>query len=240
MPQKPMSLSDFNGQFNDMISAKMKELGMTKLEQFAVYSDIPHSTLYNLVAGRLTPAGNPVQPSLQTLTLLAKALDQPLWRLVYMLQPDAPGAEDLEVYPPDFRRFRVKVAGWVGAGPQQLEEINGTSIAVEDEFARGKDLQAFRVRGDSMAAGRRPIYDGDIVLVNTKDPGYNTAAVVARLIDGRYVCKMLKDDKFGKFLLSANPTHTNGTPTTLGIEEVDAIVGRVVRVIGDEQQLIEE
>jgi repressor LexA len=150
-----------------------------------------------------------------------------------MLAPDAPGADE-EVVMPGVRRFRVGVAGWVGAGPQQLEEINGQHVVVEEEFARGKDLQAFRVRGDSMAAGKRPIYDGDIVIVNVRDKGYNTAAVVARLVDGRYVCKMLKDDHHGKMLVSANPVHTNGTPTSIPIEQVDEIVGRVVRVIGNE------
>ena len=179
--------------------------------------------------------GNPVKPSLDTLVLLAKALDEPLHRLVYMLAPDAPGADESGVVEPGFRRFRVGVAGWVGAGPEQLEEINGEYVFVEDNFAEGKELQAFRVRGDSMAAGKRPIYDGDIVIVNTKDKGYNTAAVVARLVGGPYVCKMLKDDRFGRMLVSANPVHTNGTPTSIPIDEVDEIIGRVVRVVGNEE-----
>jgi repressor LexA len=240
MPRKPKTLGEFEGVFNPLISARMEQLGYDKLDQFAEYSGIPYSTLYNLVMGRVSPAGNLVKPSLDTLTLLARALHEPLYRLVYMLAPDAPGAQDVEVQPHDVRRFRVQVAGWVGAGPQQLEEINGKFVAVEEDFAAGKALRAFQVRGDSMSAGKRPIYDGDIVLVDTDDVGYNTAAVVARLVDGRYVCKMLKDDRFGRFLLSANPRHTNGTPTTLAMNEVDAIVGRVVRVIGNESAIVED
>lgn len=236
MPSRPRSLTDYEGVFNKLIAAKMKELGHKKLDEFAEYSGIPYSTLYNLVVGRVTPMGNPVKPSLDTLVLLAKALNKPLHRLVYMLAPDAPGADDTEVVMSGYRRFRVGVAGWVGAGPQQLEEINGQYIFVEEEFAKGKDLQAFRVRGDSMAAGKRPIYDGDIVIVNVRDKGYNTAAVVARLVDGRYVCKMLKDDRHGKMLVSANPVHTNGTPTSIPIDQVDEIIGRVVRVVGNEEQ----
>lgn len=235
MPDRQRTLKDYPGVFNDLIAAKMKELGHEKLDDFARYSGIPYSTLYNLVVGRLTPMGNPVKPSLDTLVLLAKALDEPLHRLVYMLAPDAPGADESGVVEPGFRRFRVGVAGWVGAGPEQLEEINGEYVFVEDNFAEGKELQAFRVRGDSMAAGKRPIYDGDIVIVNTKDKGYNTAAVVARLVGGRYVCKMLKDDRFGRMLVSANPVHTNGTPTSIPIDEVDEIIGRVVRVVGNEE-----
>lgn len=231
---KGRSLRDLPGVFNELISARMKQLGLEKLDDFAEYASIPYTTLYNVVAGRVTAAGTPVKPSIDTLILLAKALDEPLHKLVYMLAPDAPGAEEKEVYLPDCRQFPVKVAGWVGAGPQQLEEINGSWVVVEEDFARGKQLQAFRVRGDSMAAGKRPIYDGDIVLVNTLDKGYNTAAVVARLQDGRYVCKALKDDIYGKLLQSRNVDHTNGTPSAIPIDQVDEIVGRVVRIIATE------
>lgn len=84
-----------------------------------------------------------------------------------------------------------------------------------------------------MAAGKRPILDGDIVIVDKNDKGYNTASVVARLHDDSYVVKMLKDDRFGKLLQSRNPEHTNGTPSAIPISEVAEIVGRVVRIVGD-------
>lgn len=85
-----------------------------------------------------------------------------------------------------------------------------------------------------MAAGKRPIQDGDLIIVNALDQGYNTASVVARLTDDTYVVKMLKDDKFGRLLQSRNPEHTNGTPSAIPMEHVAEIVGRVVRVIADD------
>lgn len=84
-----------------------------------------------------------------------------------------------------------------------------------------------------MAAGRRPILDGDRIIVDLNDPGENTDSVVARLRDGNFVCKMLKLDRFGKALQSRNPEATNGTPSFIPAAEVDSIVGKVVRVISD-------
>lgn len=238
-PPRPPRLEDYPGVFNKLIAARMRKLGHQTLKEFAKYAGIGSTTLYNLVLGRVTESGVIVKPSIDTLVQLARALEEPVDKLLFMLVPDAPGAESWGDQPPA-RRFRVRVAGWVGAGPEQFEEISGSWVVVEEDFARGKQLQAFRVRGDSMAAGKRPIHDGDIVLVNTLDKGYNTAAVVARLMDGRYICKMYREDHFGRFLVSANAAHTNGTPVSIKLSEVDEVIGRVVRIISSDDQLVEE
>lgn len=231
MARSPKMLTEFDGVFNKLIAARMKALGQERLEEFVAYSRIPYSTLYNLVVGRLSPSGTYVKPSVDTLTLLARALDEPLARLVYDLVPDAPGADEPNCDDHPVRHLKVQVAGWVGAGPELGEEITDSWIAVDYQFARGRALRAFKVRGDSMSAGRRPIYDGDIVVVDADDKGYNAAAVVARLDDDRHVCKLLKDDKFGRLLISANPTHTNGTPAIIPVDGTE-IIGRVVMTIG--------
>jgi phage repressor protein C with HTH and peptisase S24 domain/transcriptional regulator with XRE-family HTH domain len=131
---------------------------------------------------------------------------------------------------PPMRPLPVRIAGWVGAGPDQDEEEHLDPVWVEEQFARGKELLAFKIRGDSMEGGRRPIFDGDLVLVNRKDMGYDGAAVVARLRSDGYVCKLLKVDKFGKNLVSANPTYTNGTPPYIPAEQVAEVVGRVIEI----------
>lgn len=227
-------LEELPGPFNKLIGQRMRELGMERLEQFAAYSELGDTTLYNLVLGRVSPSGSLVKPSFDTLLRLSIALSVPLADLVYMLAPEAPGAQLQEDKTPGVHKLDLEVAGWVGAGPAQNEQADLPPIVVEDRFARGKELRAFKVRGDSMAAGKRPIMDGDVVVVNVKDKGSNTASVVARLLDGAYVCKMLKDDRFGRMLQSRNPEHTNGTPSAIPIDEVAEIVGRVVRIIHDE------
>lgn len=228
------------GAFNAMLVRAMRRDGIKEITHWADHHGVGRSTLYAIMRGRETASGTWVMPSMATAVKLAEALGVPLHELIYVLIPDAPGArhapsESTDVFRPSpVTRVLVEVAGWVGAGPDQYEEIDGQSVYVESAFARGKKLRAFRVRGDSMAAGRHPIVDGDIVIVDTTDPGQNTDAVVARLHNDAYVCKMLKDDRFGKLLQSRNVEHTNGTPSAIPVDEVAEIVGRVVRVIHDE------
>jgi repressor LexA len=208
----------------------MKELGIERLEEFADHIGMGRATLYALVRGRVSQVGTPIKPSFDTLVLLAKGLDRPLHQLVYMLDPDAPGADEIPRDLPIMQPVPIKTAGWIGAGPDEYEEIDGEHIWVEERFARGKDLVAFRIRGDSMEGGPRPIFDGDLVLVNKKDKGFDGATVVARLDGGGYVCKLLKDDRFGKHLVSQNPNYTNGTPPYIPADQVEEIVGRVIEV----------
>ncbi|MEX2534144.1 MAG: LexA family transcriptional regulator [Trueperaceae bacterium] len=214
------------GPFSTRIARRMKQLGMTRLEQFAEFSGIGATTVYGLMQGRVSRHGKLVKPSLDTLARLADALEMPLHELVYELEPAARGAED--VTPRKVLRLPVHVAGWVGAGPTQDDSILGNDVWVDALFARSKDLVAFRIRGDSMALGPRPILDGDLVLVNRNDKGYDGAAVVARLASEGYVCKLLKDDQFGWKLVSANPRATDGTPPYIGADEVAEVVGRVI------------
>lgn len=218
----------------ELIDERMKELGFLRYEEFADHYGIGRSTIYELLRGRTRSRGAYVLPRSQTMILLAVALDKPLHEIVYLLLPDAPGAEQLEQLTQGntAQLVPVAVAGWVGAGPDQ-DVWTDETIAVDRDFARSKDLVAFRIRGDSMAAGRVPIHDGDTVLVNRNDKGANTDSVVARLEGDGYVCKMLKDDKFGRMLQSRNPEHTNGTPSAIPMSHVAEIVGKVVRVVHD-------
>ncbi|MEX2540762.1 MAG: LexA family transcriptional regulator [Trueperaceae bacterium] len=204
----------------------MEQLGMVRLEQFAEFSGIGATTVYGLVQGRMSRHGKFVKPSIETLARLAEALEVPLHELVYELEPAARGAENAN--PRKVLRLPVHVAGWVGAGPVQEAEILDDNVWVDAYVARSKSLIAFRIRGDSMAMGPRPIFNGDIVLVDRNDKGHDGAAVVARLASEGYVCKVLKDDRFGWKLVSANPRATDGTPPYVLAEDVAEVVGRVI------------
>lgn len=218
-----------------LVSQRMQEERLETLTAFADRYGIGRSTMYELMRGRSRTRGAWVKASLDTAIALAAALRKPLHEIIYLLEPDAPGAEAVSSDEVPLLRVGVGVAGWVGGGPSQNRDGDGEPpIYVPLEFAAGKDLRAFRVRGDSMAAGKRPIHDGDLIIVDALDKGYNTASVVARLLDDGYVVKMLKDDKFGRLLQSRNPEHTNGTPSVIPMEQVAEIVGRVVRIITDD------
>ena len=231
---KQRTKGEVKGPFQERIAARMDELKMKRLEEFADHFGLGRTTVYGLYHGRVSPKGSVVKPSVDTLVKLADALEVPLHVLIYELEPGARGA-DLITSPP-LQRVEVRMAGWVGAGPDQTEEILDEQLWVEREFARGRELLGFKIRGDSMAAGRHPIYDGDTVVVDRNAKGHNNSPVVARLIDNGYVCKLLKEDRFSHIvkLASANPEHQNGTPTAIAPEQIEEIVGRVVRIVHDQ------
>ncbi|WP_413252037.1 LexA family protein [Thermus sp.] len=157
-----------------------------------------------------------VKPSLDTIVRLSRALDIPVESLVAKLYED----EQLRLK----EEKHVPLLGYVGGGPSQLEEIAERTIPVRVR-GEARHLVAFQVRGDSMCAGRRPICDGDIIIVNTEDKGYPGAVVVARLENGEYVVKRVVNGH----LVSTNP-EANGGPPVIPLGEVAEIVGRVVEV----------
>lgn len=200
------------GPFNDLILAKMREMGVDSLEEFARRTGFSRGTLYYLVRGRQTRAGTWVKPSVDTILTLARVLDVPAHELLYRLDPEAPGHE----------LMGVPVVGFVGGGPAQGEEIEERYVQTRRRRLQG--LLAFKVKRNSMCGGKRPICHGDIIIVNTQDKGEPGAIVVARLGD-EYVVKKLGE----KYLFSTNPEENHGPPS-IPLEEVDEIVGRVVEV----------
>ena len=187
------------GPFAEEILAAMKRLGMRRLEEFADAFGLGRTTVYNLVLGR--KVGNKwIKPSLDTVVRLSLALNIPVEDLIAKLYEDeVPTLGQRE-------EVHVPVVGYVGGGPSQLEEIEERTVPVRVK-GDARHLAAFKVRGNSMCAGKRPICHGDVIIVNTEDKGHPGAIVVARLENGEYVVKLLKNGA----LYSTNPEE-NGPP----------------------------
>lgn len=166
------------GPFNTEIRARMRELNMRKLEEFADRFGLGRTTVYSLVLGRRSETGTWIKPSLDTTVALSRALDLSPNTIIKRLWPDISLPEDNKMH-------RVTIVGLVGAGPGQLF-AEDTVVMVPSELARGRELVAFRVVGDSMCSHRRPICDGDIIVVNRLDKGSIGAIIVARLDDNSY------------------------------------------------------
>jgi repressor LexA len=241
-PTSPLQMTLWNYIQNELRASVVTQ---EAVDEFATKYGIVPEVLQGIFYGGLNAQGELVQPPVSALQDLADVLGEPVSKLM-MLYLSYPGANQMFFNRDDVRKLRegltqeiapvisvpLKVAGWVGAGPDQYEEADGY-VYIEREFAHGRNLAAFRVRGDSMAAGKHPIYNGDLVVVDTGDIGQNTDSVVAELVSDGFVCKMLKDDRFGKQLQSRNPEHTNGTPTSIAFQDVRRIVGKVVRILHD-------
>lgn len=219
------SAAKARGPLNGLIAARMRQLGLSTVKEFADYAGVGRTSLHDLVRGRTTPSGTWTKPSLDTLSRLAAALDKPTHELLYLIDPDAPGAGTVI----DVQQVPVYIAGSVGAGPQQLDPSDEV-VYVEKTFAEHRDLVAFHVKGDSMAGGRHPIYDGDIVIVDRQVAGEVNFPVVARLKDDGYVVKRLRP---GGVLDSANPDFVDTHESFITPDRVAQQVGRVVRVISN-------
>ncbi len=203
------------GPFAEEILGAMKRLGMKRLEEFADAFGLGRTTVYNLVLGRKI-GDKWVKPSLDTVVRLSRALEIPVDVLIAKLYEG-------EEWTP--QAARIPLLGYVGGGPSQLDEIAERTVPVRWRGS-ARHLVAFRVRGDSMCAGKRPICDGDIIIVNTEDKGHPGAIVVARLDGNSYVVKRMGPDGT---LYSTNPEEPNGPPV-IPVDQVAEIVGRVVEV----------
>lgn len=219
---RPRKHPVLNGPFNDLIFDAMRREGIDSLDRFADKHGIGRTTLRNFVLGRQSPIGTWVKPELPTLIKLSKALNVPLFYLLERLYDDL--QPDIYMFP------SAPLVGWVGAGPSQNESIEQTSLPLPlDSFLRG-DFVAFAVRGNSMCAGKKPICNGDYIIVNRSLRANPGQRVVARLKDGSYVCKLYKADRTGHFLVSTNPDYENGAPSIIPAHDVDEIVGPVVEI----------
>jgi repressor LexA len=223
-----------NGPLNDLILEGMKALDTSSIGEFADRAGIGRATMYNLVQGRVSANGTPVKPSIDTLVKLADALHRPTHELLYILEPDARGSQSIQF---NTNMIAVPILGYAGAGLGQNRELEETQTFVTRRFANGKRLGAFHIKGDSMAGGKRPIYNDDIVIANFLDKGSSGDTVIACLHDHEYVCKALKIDRFGSFLTSLNPLYTNASPAQIAADQVQEIIGKVVRVIGNVESL---
>jgi repressor LexA len=219
--------NNLNGPFNAEIQAVMDARGWKKLEEFADHFGIGRTTTYNLVQGRQTSGGDWIKPSLDTVLRLAMALQTPVDELLERLYPDIELPKPASVVGVQ-GAVAVQIAGVVGAGPGQTQLVENGTMYVPAKIAKGKDLAGYNVFGDSMCGGKRPICSGDSVAVNRLDKGRSGQAVVARLSDDSYVCKALKEDKFGRRLMSTNALYTNSAPPIITAEMVAEIIGVVV------------
>jgi repressor LexA len=220
------------GPFNSRLVELMRTHELTTLDQLADRLGVGRSTLHNMAFGRATPAGRAARPSLEVLLRLAEALRVPVHTLIYELEPLAYGHDMVldSAVDPEVRLVKVLVAGWVGAGPDQFRE-DGENLWVDARAVGQRRVLGFRIQGDSMDAGRLPIRNGDIVLVDLDDKGSHGQPIIARLSNDGYVCKLLKADRHDHALYSANIPHTNGTPTMIPLSEVAEVVGRVYHIV---------
>ncbi len=240
--------------YEDIEAAMIEQYRLAEegLGEYAQLVDICPETLEAVFYGGKDSEGDLAQPPVGTLQDIALATEQN-WFYFMDLYADHPKSNHmffsksdvgemkqfyLSIRPgmnkrkqPNIRAFKI-----LSIGPSskllrvaELQEP-AEEIWLDENYVSGRNLSVFRVLGDSMEGGKRPIFDGDLIIINCDDKGRDAVPVVARLKDGSYVCKLLRDERYGRSLISTNPTPTDGTPFHIPLEEAETIEGRVVEV----------
>ena len=185
--------------------------------EFAEHEGLVPEVIEAVFFGGKDGEGRLAQPPISTLIDLGFALNQQRSRLMrmYAKNPNSNhmffGTEDINKMAssdlllkavnrageaagqPQMRHLAVQVAG---AGSQPAQEPQ-EHLWLEESFVGHRHLAAFRIRGDSMEGGKRPIFDGDLVIVDCDDEGQDSTPVVAHLKNNGYVCKQLKKISLG-------------------------------------------
>lgn len=117
----------------------------------------------------------------------------------------------------------IPILGRVPAGPPNLafEDVEGY-LHLGPELARGRDLFALRVRGDSME--QAGILEGDLAVVRPQPEAHNGEIVVAR-VDGEVTLKRFKRTRGQAYLEPANPRYKS-----IPLKDVE-IIGEVVATL---------
>lgn len=197
----------------------MRRDGITRPDQWADKWGIGRTALRTAMVGRQSEAGTWVRPDVRTLSRLGKALGVPLIYLIEQFYDDLGDAQAL--WP------QVPVIGWIDAGGVGEEDIQPKYVPVNMDLALQGTVVAFRVRGNSMCSGLRPIYNGDVILVDSQNKSRAGSRVVARRADGSYVCRSLALGPTST--LSVRPSD-NPSSAMIPLSSEEEVVGKIVEI----------
>ena len=124
----------------------------------------------------------------------------------------------------DVDTVAVRVLGRIAAGvPEYAIEEPSETITVEKRLARGRELYALRVEGESMVdAG---ILDGDLVIIRKQDTADNGDIVVALIGDEATLKRLHRD----KNRIRLDPANKDMKPIYVDSDEL-RVQGKVIAV----------
>lgn len=172
--------------------------------------------------------GKEIQPGLDTIVLLAKAMNMEIDELVRMLNDDT--VISLTPMKKIRNAIRIPVLGKVVAGVpiEATQDVLGY-VEITERMAKTGDYFALRIKGDSMMPN---ICDGDTVIVK-KQESVESGDIAIILVNGSdATCKKVKLNSSGITLIGYNPSvyephfYTNEEITTMPI----TIIGKVVEL----------
>lgn len=219
----------------DIIKQYREEHQMS-LQDFANLIGTSRSYIHMLEKNVNPSTNKPINPSIETLKLLANAMNMDLDFLLKQLDSEQQIYLNEEEYKKQFEKTDilgnpiapVPLLGAVKAGYNYLAQENwiGTIDVETSLVGDGKDYFALKVKGDSMA----PVFiEGDIVIIKKQNDCENNEFAVVIINGDEGTLKKIKKTDNGIILQPLNPAYGPVMYTKEEIETIPIIIVGVVK-----------
>jgi repressor LexA len=223
----------------DIIKQYREEHQMS-LQDFANLIGTSRSYIHMLEKNINPSTNKPISPSIETLKLLAKAMNMDLEFLLKQLNSNQKIYLDENKYNEQFNKtdalgnpvVSIPILGTVKAGYDYLAQENWIgAVDVDKKLADGNELFALKVHGDSMSP---VLIEDDIVIIKKQDDFENGDIVVAIVNGDEATIKKGKKNENSILLQPLNPSYE---PLIFTYDEMESIP---VKIIGIVKQLKRE
>lgn len=219
----------------DIIKQYREEHQMS-LQDFANLIGTSRSYIHMLEKNVNPSTNKPINPSIETLKLLANAMNMDLDFLLKQLDSEQQIYLNEEEYKKQFEKTDilgnpvapVPLLGSVKAGYNYLAQENwiGTVDVETSLVGDGKDYFALKVKGDSMA----PVFiEGDIVIIKKQNDCENNEFAVVIINGDEGTLKKIKKTDNGIILQPLNPAYGPVMYTKEEMETIPIIIVGVVK-----------
>lgn len=219
----------------DIIKQYREEHQMS-LQDFANLIGTSRSYIHMLEKNVNPSTNKPINPSIETLKLLANAMNMDLDFLLKQLDSEQQIYLNEEEYKKQFEKtdvlgnpvVSIPLLGSVKAGYNYLAQENwiGTVDVETSLVGDGKDFFALKVKGDSMA----PVFlEGDIVVVKKQNNCENNEFAIVIINGDEGTLKKIKKTDNGIILQPLNPAYGPVMYTKEEMETIPVLIAGIVK-----------
>lgn len=204
------------------------------LQDFANLIGTSRSYIHMLEKNVNPTTNKPISPSIETLKLLANAMNMDLEVLLKQLNSDQAIYLNEEEYKKQFQKrdelgnlvTEIPLLGIVKAGYDYLAQENwiGT-VDVDKKLADGNELFALKVKGDSMS----PVLIEDDIVIIKKQDDFETGDIVVAIVN-RNEATIKKGKKTNNGIL-LQPLNTDYDPLIFTYDEMKSIPVSIVGIV---------
>lgn len=205
----------------DLIKNYRQENKMS-MRDFAKKCNLSFTYISALEKNKDYKTGKSISPTLETVKSVANAINMPIEDLLQELDED----QKFTITSNKDKNINIPILGIVKAGYDYLANENWQGmIEVDSDFAKGKDLFALKVTGDSMFP---VLIEDDIVVINKQSNFENGDIVVALVGENEATIKKAKKTDSAIIL---QPLNNNYDPLIFTNEDIKNLPVEIIGVV---------